>query len=251
MVKRLKFETNNKQIVCRHSGRMVKSKVILDLPLSDPTKSVTAKSVKNFDGIQISVNSDEEEEEELDYDDILDDDQGSVHDMEAVEGGTEMNVDSGDEDKGLLENNQFVATDSDILLGASSATITDEEMVMSNPHLCKLFNKMLDERIRTVNEKGESSSSHVLTTNTPKASLNKVKDPVQIIKSPSDTTIYAPALNKTKHTPEVQLFNSNVIGQPHNNIGNGRCWYKHSTCQVENYSTWTVRSSEKDRSGNY
>ena len=39
-------------------------------------------------------------------------------------------------------------TDPQIMLGASSATLTDEEMVMSNPHLKKLFNKMLHDRIK-------------------------------------------------------------------------------------------------------
>ena len=30
-------------------------------------------------------------------------------------------------------------------LGASSASMDDEQMIMNNPHLCKLLNKMLDE----------------------------------------------------------------------------------------------------------
>ena len=204
--KKPRFEISKSQAAARRSGRTVKSKVIQDLPLSDPPKGATTKSIKNFDGIQISVNSDEDEEE-LDYDDILDDDQGSIQEMKMVE-NNETNTDSGDDDRA-------VATDSDILLGASSATISDEEMVMSNPHLRKLLNKMLDERIRSVNEKGENSSSRLLTTKSP-TSMDKGKEhPVQTIKSPSDTTIYAPALNKEKHTPEVQFLSNNDLLNKH------------------------------------
>ena len=54
-------------------------------------------------------------------------------------------------------------TESEMALGATSSTFTDEQMIMNNPHLRKLFNRMLDERINDAREKGESSGSELLS----------------------------------------------------------------------------------------
>ena len=85
---------------------------------------------------------------------------------------------------------------------------------MNNPHLKHLLDKMLDERIRDATSKGESSGSRLLTSMTPKdikpqqnsrSSANKIISKAKtvnqgntnaIVKSPSDTTIYALALNR-------------------------------------------------------
>ena len=66
-----------------------------------------------------------------------------------------------------------VATDSDIILGASSSTLNDEDMIMQNPHLKKLFNKMLDDRIKKTAVSGETSNSRLLTSLTPPGSKNE------------------------------------------------------------------------------
>ena len=140
---------NNAQVVkpqndYRRSNRVAKQKIIQDLSLSDDGKRSKSKpksmdidtnfdrvkpgkaKTKNHDGIQVTIKSDEEE---LDYEDVMDEDPGSMI--------------ADDEEK-----KDTLATDSDILLGALSATLNDEEMVMRNPHLEELFNKMLDEQIK-------------------------------------------------------------------------------------------------------
>ena len=74
---------------------------------------------------------------------------------------------------------------------------TSEEMLASNPGLKRLFNQLLDERIRQATSQGESSGSTLLTTLTPTKQHAGESVHVQrnkIIKSPSDTTVYAPAL---------------------------------------------------------
>ena len=149
---------------------------------------------KQNDGIQVTVNSDEEE---LDYDDILlpdgefDDEMGSIADEANFDNPSDVHVDQVDTENGNLSH---LSTDVGIILGVTSSSMNDEELVMSNPHLKKLFNKMLDDRIKkAAGEKGESSSSRLLSSMTPPENTKRGKD---LIKSPSDTTVYAPTLQK-------------------------------------------------------
>ena len=95
------------------------------------------------------------------------------------------------------------STSEDIQLRVTSASLADEQLVMNNPHLRKLLNKMLDERIQQAQTRGESSTSHLLSTDvavtagqpkTQKGKMNKMND--KVIKSPSDTIIYVPALHR-------------------------------------------------------
>ena len=114
--------------------------------------------------------------------------------------------------------NESILTDSEILLGATPGSLTDKERVMSNPHLKKLFNKMLDDRIKQAmaSESGESSKSRLLTMLTPPqnkqsglASENIVSTKENnVVKSPSDTTIYVRALAKNKTPP---VFQRNMV----------------------------------------
>ena len=100
---------------------------------------------------------------------------------------------------------------------------------MNNPHLRKLFNKMLDERIESARVEGESSGSRLLTVMTPKPadkSSSKKKNTTttdegngrsnllrnKLIKSPSDTTIYAPALQRNgPPIPAPHLVNTAIM----------------------------------------
>ena len=105
--------------------------------------------IKLTDDIQVTVNSDEELDDEDDID-ILLGEEGSI------DGDTEELMDSA------------------IILGATLDTLNDEELVMSNPHLKKLFNKMLDERIKkAAAEHGETSDSRILSSLTPPQGADK------------------------------------------------------------------------------
>ena len=148
-----------------------------------------------FDGIKVSVNSDEEE---LDYeDDLPEDDSGSI-DQEI--------------DKVVTADKQPAES---LMLGATSSMMTDEQneqIIMNNPHLRKLLNKMLDERIADAQQRGESSGSQILsrlTLPTQQGRINtqvqgKVGGGVLVTKSPSDMTIYVPALNRSNRYNELQ-----------------------------------------------
>ena len=114
-----------KKVISEKSDERTKlhSTDLADPSLNDKDLVGHAKQMHLFDGVQVSVNSDEE----LDYDDdeVLlndEDDRGSIDEIEH----------EGEQDKSII-------TDSDIILGASSAnmSMTDEERVMSNPHLKK------------------------------------------------------------------------------------------------------------------
>ena len=92
-------------------------------------------------------------------------------------------------------------------LGTSSSTLTEEQLVMNNPHLKKLLNKMLDERIQDAKRKCETSSSELLMQMAGRTEqqgqqeqteqvTHKRKQNTGIVKSPSDMTIYIPAYSR-------------------------------------------------------
>ena len=105
------------------------------------SKSIKSKTNHLFDGIQVSVGSDADEE--LDYeDDVLnDEDEGCSMDEDVQD--DERVVESRNNSSVTKETSPVNSTMVD--LGATSASLTDEELVMNNPHLRKLLNKMLDE----------------------------------------------------------------------------------------------------------
>ena len=117
---------NNAQLVVS-----VKSNEVDSSKLSN--KKVMTKVPDMYDGVQISVNSDEEQ----DYEDVVemgeDEDDGSI----------DLDV------RNVLKATTLVqeTTDSELQLGELSASLSDKQLIMNNPHLRKLFNKMLDERI--------------------------------------------------------------------------------------------------------
>ena len=154
-----------------------------------------------FDGIKVLVNSDEEEE--LDYE----------HDLGDHDDAGSMGQDSDREVMNLDQENDsqtLHSTEAGLCLGASA----DEQMIMNNPHLKRLLNRMLDERIKEVNSKGESSGSQLLSCMSPNdppntqgkthvpataAENKKNRQGINIVKSPSDTTIYVPALKRASN----------------------------------------------------
>ena len=158
-------------------------------------EKVKENKVSLFDGIKVSVNSDKEE---LDYeDDLPEDDSGSI-DQEI--------------DKDVTVDKQPAES---LMLGATSSMMTDEQneqIIMNNPHLRKLLNKMLDERIADAQQRGESSGSQILSRLTPPTQQGKKNTQMQgklgggvlVTKSPSDTTIYVPALNRSNRYNELQ-----------------------------------------------
>ena len=168
------------------------------------------------------MNSDNSDEE-LDYeDDVMDEDAGSMEfgypghhqQIERVvepheQASPEMIVgnrnrrhgDSSEEEEATAdnENNLNGSIDNGIALGGTSNNMLDEEMVMNNPHLKRLLSKMLDKKIKQAQTTGESSGSELLSCMTPqdkRQSTNNTGN--KPIKSPSDTTIYVPALNRAR-----------------------------------------------------
>ena len=87
-------------------------------------------------------------------------------------------------------------------LGAMSNSLMEEQLIINNPHLQKLLSKLVDERIQDAREMGELSNSQLVMSMSPKATANgnvkrttsKKQTGMALVKSLSDTTIYAPAL---------------------------------------------------------
>ena len=192
----------------------------LDLNATQTKKAINNKRFN--DGVQVSVNSDEKLDCE---DDVLlgeDHDNGSINEMQNDE--SQKGKDSCEVVRDRVQNEDD-STNSDIILGTTSVNMSDEELVMSNPHLKKLFSKMLDERIKQTNKNRESSSSRLLSTlslQVATAKKGNVEEKVgqgnPLIKSPSDTMIYTPALNRTPvidnmgNTDKILIYSQNHAG---------------------------------------
>ena len=69
--------------------------------------------------------------------------------------------------------------------GPSSASDLEDEELLKNPRVKSLFNKFWDEKMKEMTKSNGSKGGKL-----------QCKNP-SVIKSPSDTTIYVPALNKT------------------------------------------------------
>ena len=149
------------------------------------------------DGVRVAVN--ESEEEELDYYDDVDD-QG--------EGSGSSMMDQDQEDQfvaGQSSSNKQVGQQPTNAMAAD-----DLNALMNDPRFRSVFNKMWDEKVKEAQDKGETSASVVLTAPTPgkgsrpKGNIYSSKQQ----KSPSDTTIYAPALNRQHRQTVAQQIGS-------------------------------------------
>ena len=138
-----------------------------------------------FDGVQVSVNSDDED---LDSNDDVD--------MDNEHGSIDQ--EHGSDEANLSNSRQMIpsidTTDGSMAIGMMSASLTDKEMIMNNPHLKKLPNKILDERIQNAKENGEPSTLQLLTRGSPNVTKTKKQTGI-LVKSHSDMMIYMPALN--------------------------------------------------------
>ena len=182
------------------------------------------------------MNSDKEE---LDYeDDLMDAEDGDsmsqdFHDQEDLS-DKDLRVVEPAEAESNNQQRQNVPvcavgaseTSNGLALGTTSTSMLDEEMVMNNLHLKRLLNKMLDERIQQTHKSGETSSSQILTKMTPtdqsKSTSNQGRS--NIIKSPSDTTIYVPVLNKARaNFMQTGSISDRAHGIAMNNAVTGLC----------------------------
>ena len=124
-----------------------------------------------------------------------------------TEGQEEFDYQYSEADEGELEHSQDFShcesDEPDMTAEGIGDVCTDEEIqLLSNPNLRQLFNKYVDERIKTAMQKGESSGKLSQMSPQNKSGNNAAKCGV---KSPSDTTVYAPALAK-RHTGTPQGY---------------------------------------------
>ena len=145
------------------------------------TSTKRSREVMN-DGIQVQVHVDPAEEEELDYSgDEVDEEDSMIMDEPPVQ----------NEDTGLDES---VSGDREE---------DPEKLLNENPKLAKLFNHVLNKRFDQYKKQHENGSAG-------KASTSKNEGRILIqVKSPSDTTLYKPALRKLDYGEVIR--NSTVV----------------------------------------
>ena len=152
-----KQENNNVQVFEKEQKERIQSMGKVDQKRKSQ-RSIECVNYKRMnDGIVLSV-----ADEELDY----------IGDVETEQ--DEMEIRS--EGSSCYEENDLERTsegeaeiedDTEIALGATGPSMSEEEKLLSNPSLRKLFNQLLDERIQA-SKHGESSNSTLLSDLTPK-----------------------------------------------------------------------------------
>ena len=157
---------------------------------------------KKGDGIDTTVDVDELDDEELDYEDDLSiteeiyplpEDEEPDQPVPGPSGVNQNKMDN--EQQSLLE---------DLTHGA-------EERIMNNPIMQKMMQKFFDERMKNMrNTQGKGKGGVVKSS---KNLVNKCSGH-PTVKSPSDTTIYAPALQKKVLSPVQFIGNAIEQGQP-------------------------------------
>ena len=129
-------ENNNAQVYSQIQSKNEKStrkSRVNDSSKVEKLPNSKQNPCNNFDGIQVSVISDEEE---LDYEDDIadqDDENGSINQETEVSSPNQEGANSQDTDE------------NDIALGGTCNSLTEEQLIMNNPELNGLLNKMLDE----------------------------------------------------------------------------------------------------------
>ena len=130
------------------------------------------------DGILVDV----DDAENAQFPEEAMDDGGAISEEEL---DYEEEIPGDEQDVEMTAEAESADTTPDIALGAMAQTVSLDE----NPHLKALFNEFLNERLKI--------DGNLLKEVTPKCG-NRTDTRVKLInnKSPSDTTIYKPALNK-------------------------------------------------------
>ena len=170
------------------------------------------------DGVLIAVDPGEE----LDYDDVLVPDDRTV----------QSTMEEWDEEPAMVQDEQRSNVDVSSEQQFNGCTV---EQLLANPQLKLLLNRMVDERIqkdksivagtsarkdviemgavavattpKTANEHGKVAVINSTITNSKSKHRSSGTKAIPVVKSPSDTTIYAPALKqRTQHDDLVRKF---------------------------------------------
>ena len=176
----------------------------------DLSLQMETEPVRKGDGIQ--VQPDEEYEEELDYEDDLsvDDDMGECVLLESMPVETEVDV-TPRPGTSLGEQHIISSTkDQSLIQQLANADEQNEEKLMNNPVIQKMMMKFFKENFKG----GEGKSMNEINGNSKVQQPNKMKvsekarnaplKGVKTVTSPSDITVYAPALRKKLTSPPEQ-----------------------------------------------
>ena len=154
----------------------------------DDNQTMTDEQLFLNDGIQVTVNEDEENAFNSDY---------SISDEESDKGN--LTVISGD-NMDQMEETETVVEPHNVTPNKQS----DEFAKYRNdPHLARWVSHLLDERIKAVQSKllTEKNQGKSLVKVTPKGGRENISNNTNVtkldnVKSPSDTTLYKPALKR-------------------------------------------------------
>ena len=161
-------------------GRGKKAAVSLDEnnPVEEAANAVlvednSSQEFNAHDGIHMTYNSSEDDYSEAENSDSQSSESGEISDQS----------DSGDD---TSENGE--------------ESTSEEELDRNDPRVQKLLKQLMDEEA----DKKKKRHSHKSSKNTPKG-VNQITKNANMIKSPSDTTLYAPALCKQSGNSQVGI----------------------------------------------
>ena len=158
------------------------------------------------DGIHISVNSDEDRE-------YGEDDMESESESSGGEETTE------EPEEPMIQG----------VVASSASEMDEDEEMLKNPRLLQMVDRLLNEKLKEINKNAGRKEQQPSTRSTARGtskiggSQGRSRVDQQLIKSPSDTTIYIPALNKYVGKPITVAYDKlnprEVMRQQSNDIG--------------------------------
>ena len=177
-------------------------------------------NIHREDIVQVSVSAGEDDFEELDYDDIISDhgELEQMEDEEIVDTDSVVQIN-------MNRDRRIVSQGTDNVDSASTCpTEISDEQIMSNPRFGNILERMVKERVSAclvevnLKHQGETSGHENKNKGMGTNSVNNGRNGrnQNFVKSPSDTTLYAPALNKTPEravliTPNFVARNNTVL----------------------------------------
>ena len=184
-IPRKDFHTNNNATIGFEYKKVTKPRSINNQPIKNVVDSEQERSFD--DGVEVDV--------------VSEDDFGMGQDMDNAGDSSESdrNDDTHDE-----HDDQGQEVETILGIPQSARDMEEERMVKNNPYLKNLLEKMLEEKLKQVGLSGKSTAVRGTNAeNVPSCSTGQAPTPqgrgrnLSVkVKSPSDTTIYRPALAK-------------------------------------------------------
>ena len=196
--KRSNYQKNQNQTKFDEDSK--KRKLANDAQINSGASKVNRVLIGNDVGISVS------QDEELDYEDDIDfisgtDPNENLSEFEQSDDDEESNSQQNQKVDSPVTPNTSNAKQRNTGLGSKAEeNVLDnlmEDQILLNPRIGSLLDKLIDAKLAARENRNAGKSLHEVSTKQPKNSGHRTNN---LVKSPSDTTLYRPALNRIPDT---------------------------------------------------